>query len=411
MKRCIALAMVLPISFTAGATIMPTQLAIPAAAWRADLEVILSELPKRHPNAFHAVSRQAFVAAIQDLEAHAEQQGPDARFVSLSRLISRIGDAHTSIVSPADRGYFPLEIQSFGNDFRVTRTAPGFERALGARVLSIDGIPVRSALSEALELTPVEETPGLRRALASNYLTVGLILHGLGITTEHARARYELQHDGGESFLLQVSGSPARDETGWVRPYTHPMLADEYPALPFWCAQVTAARAVYCDFRGYEGLGQRVPALFQLLHTVKPERLVIDLRSNGGGDYTLGQQQLIEPLRRLPDINRDGHLYVLVGPDTFSAAMDNAAQFRTMTAAVLVGDTIGEKPNSYQEPRELTLPNSHLVLRYSTRWYSFLACGRNQIDPDVHIVPTWHEYSIGVDPVLEYALFGPPVEL
>jgi len=31
---------------------------------------------------------------------------------------------------------------------------------------------------------------------------------------------------------------------------------------------------------------------------------------------------------------------------TFSAAMNNAAQFRSRTEAILVGQTIGEKPNS-----------------------------------------------------------------
>jgi hypothetical protein len=30
-----------------------------------------------------------------------------------------------------------------------------------------------------------------------------------------------------------------------------------------------------------------------------------------------------------------------------------------------VGQSIGERPNSYQEPRQFILPNSHLVVRYS----------------------------------------------
>jgi hypothetical protein len=38
-----------------------------------------------------------------------------------------------------------------------------------------------------------------------------------------------------------------------------------------------------------------------------------------------------------------------------------------MTEATLVGQTIGKRPSSYQEPRQFILPNSHLVVRYSTR--------------------------------------------
>jgi hypothetical protein len=35
-----------------------------------------------------------------------------------------------------------------------------------------------------------------------------------------------------------------------------------------------------------------------------------------------------------------------------------------MTNAILVGESIGERPNTFQEPREFTLPNSRLVVRY-----------------------------------------------
>ena len=40
---------------------------------------------------------------------------------------------------------------------------------------------------------------------------------------------------------------------------------------------------------------------------------------------------------QLPDINRRGHLFVLISAYTFSAGMPNAAQFRSLTAATLVG--------------------------------------------------------------------------
>jgi hypothetical protein len=53
--------------------------------------------------------------------------------------------------------------------------------------------------------------------------------------------------------------------------------------------------------------------------------VAIDLRRNGGGDYNLGLQYLIRPLQQDKSINRKGHLFVLVGPNTFSAAMSNAA--------------------------------------------------------------------------------------
>jgi hypothetical protein len=84
--------------------------------------------------------------------------------------------------------------------------------------------------------------------------------------------------------------------------------------------------------------------------------------------------------------------------------MSNAAQFRQRTAAMLVGEPIGERPNSYQEAREMRLPNSQLLVRYSTRYYKFAEGDENIIRPDREVVIAWEDYKAGRDPVLEWVL-------
>jgi len=135
-----------------------------------------------------------------------------------------------------------------------------------------------------------------------------------------------------------------------------------------------------------------------------PEKLVMDLRQNSGGDFSQGLTYLIDPIRDLSKINRRGHLFVLIGTSTFSAAMSNAAQFRQRTAALLVGEPIGERPNSYQEAREIRLPNSKLLVRYSTQYYKFAEGDENIIRPERQVVPTWEDYKVGRDPVLDWVL-------
>jgi hypothetical protein len=98
---------------------------------------------------------------------------------------------------------------------------------------------------------------------------------------------------------------------------------------------------------------------------------------------------------------------VLVGAETFSAAMNNAAQLQDETNAILVGETIGERPNSYQEPRQFQLPNSHLIVRASTRYYTFRKTGENAVRPDKEIIPTWDDVKAGRDPVLDWTLAQP----
>jgi hypothetical protein len=84
--------------------------------------------------------------------------------------------------------------------------------------------------------------------------------------------------------------------------------------------------------------------------------------------------------------------------------MSNSAHFRYQTNAILVGQQIGEKPNSYQEAREMKLPNSHWTVRYSVKFYRFVETGENVIRPDQEIIPSWEDYRSGRDPVLQWAL-------
>jgi len=83
--------------------------------------------------------------------------------------------------------------------------------------------------------------------------------------------------------------------------------------------------------------------------------------------------------------------------------MSNAAQFKSETNCILVGQAIGERPNSYQEAREIRLPNSHLIVRAATQYYVFLKGSQeNVLRPDKEIPRTWNDYKVGRDAPLEW---------
>jgi len=172
--------------------------------------------------------------------------------------------------------------------------------------------------------------------------------------------------------------------------------------------------AMIADHIGYiplqtfnENTADEVVAAVDSLAKQGARALILDMRDNGGGDNTVGYREIVKPLLACTDLNRKGHLYVLVGAETFSAAMNNAAQLQDETNAILVGETIGERPNSYQEPRQFQLPNSHLIVRASTRYYTFRKTGENAVRPDKEIIPTWDDVKAGRDPVLDWTLAQP----
>jgi hypothetical protein len=372
--------------------------------WREDLHHLARELPKRHANAFHHVPRERFEAAIAELDRRLTHLGGDAVYVGLNQIATRIGDGHTYVEFPPDKAALPLALEQFGDDYRVVRVVPGLERALGARLVKVQGLPVGGARELLMSMTPAGETPELRQARVTRFLTLGIVLHGFGITPDRKEARLTLANDQGREFDLDVRALGLGEKPEWVPVYAEPPPSKRRPGENFWYTYLPDSRAVYCCFRGYQQLDQHARGLLALVEQKRPDKLVIDLRDNGGGDYTVGLKHLIDPIRDLPAINAKGHLFVLVGPHTFSAAMANAAHFRSRTAAILVGQAIGERPNSYQEVRQMTLPNSRLVVRYSTRFYQFVETGENAIRPDQEVIPSWAEYQAGRDPVLEWVL-------
>ena len=386
---------------------VPT-LKLSKAQWREDVAAFADGLPKRHANAFFRQTKPQFEAEVARLDRRLGQLNDDEIFTELQRITNAVGDGHTGVPLPPDRRSLPIRIARFGDDLRIVAAGPGLEKALGAKIVRIGRLPTEAAWARALTLTPQDELPELQQGRAADILTRGVLLHGLGIIPDRAHAVFTLRDDAGRTFDLDIPGLPPGGTAPLTEMTTGKGLAQENPKERFWCRDLPEQHAVYCDFRAYENLGRNRNDMLALIEKSHPAKLIIDMRDNGGGDNTLGYAFLIKPLEALPEINQKGRLYVLVGALTFSAAMNNAAQFQDETKAILVGQEIGEKPNSYQEPRQFRLPNSHLIVRASSLYYKFREHGPNVVAPDKTIIPTWDDVKAGRDPVLDWVLAQPP---
>jgi len=384
----------------------PAGMNLTKAQWREDLNFLARELPKRHASAFHFITQEHFDSEVAELDRKLDQLNTDEIYVGMDRIANLIGDGHTYIKVPEDDANLPLDIRRFGDEFRIVAVANGNKNILGARVVKIGDTPIARAQQLLLTLTPADETQVLRDLRATSFLTTGIFLHGTGIVPDRNTARFTLAENSGKEYAVEIqsTGQPESANLDWVYAFKVPPLFRQRPGEEFWYSYLPDSRTVYCSFRGYKDLGKQSKGLFDLLNQQHPDKLVIDLRQNGGGDYTEGLKHLVHPIRDLPEINRKGHLFILVGPGTFSAAMSNSAHFRYQTNAILVGQQIGEKPNSYQEAREMKLPNSHWTVRYSVKFYKFVETGENLIRPDQEIIPSWEDYISGRDPVLDWVL-------
>lgn len=143
-------------------------------------------------------------------------------------------------------------------------------------------------------MTPAAETVALADARVAGFLTMGIMLHGLGIIADRNVADYTVADDNEKKFTLSFPATPSGAETTWVNFVKRPALHAQNRDQDFWCVYLPDARTLYCNFRGYPRLDQNAAALLREVKDKNPNKLAIDLRQNGGGNYSQGLKYLID---------------------------------------------------------------------------------------------------------------------
>lgn len=395
---------VCPLLLAAAAPKPESLRAITKEQWHQDLAYFARELPKRHLNAFHAVTREQFAAAVKDLDASIATESDDAIVTGFMRIAALVGDGHTNVHIPPNWHRLAIQIQPFGDEWRVTRTTPETKSILGAKVTAIDGIGIADVVRRLTPLSPQDEGAPWQRATMVGNLHVPEILHGLGIAKSVSLVTMTVVREDGATTDDVVTAIPitAQAQQTWVSFSSETPLSRVDPQSPFVIQALPQQKAVYVNWRRYDNLSDNAAKLWRLVDSSDVATIVIDLRQNGGGDFKVGRRHMVSEVAK-----RAGKIktIILIGARTFSAAMVNAIDFRNDAKAVLAGGTIGEKPNSYSENDEMTLPASHLVLSYSTRLYKFVPDDApNVVEPDQRIEQTWADTKAGRDAALDWAL-------
>src|SRR5262249_16818710 len=120
-------------------------------------------------------------------------------------------------------------------------------------------------------------------------------------------------------------------------------------AAPYWFEYLPGHQTVYCQFNSVrndpkEPFKEFCDRLFKFVNDEKVDRLVLDLRWNGGGNTFL-VRQLVHGLVRCDKVNQRGKLFVVIGRNTFSAAQNTTTDIEMHTNATFVGEPTGSSPN------------------------------------------------------------------
>lgn len=422
-----------PLTFVTAVATAVLTLAAPARAsvhaedWSRDFDQLLEELTRLHPAPFHAVSREELVAALAALRGRLKSLDDATITVELAGIVARVGDGHTRLTLPVDpsHGFFQghsktdpprfpdVAMAVFPVRFSTARdgllvTAAEDARWLGARVLHLGDRTAEEAMASVLPLAH-GDNPGQARNVALQYLAVGAVLRTSGMVRDSSALPLELELADGSRVTPTLAATlvPGRplltlSTSSAIRPLGE--------AGSLWLASLPGGNALYARIDEVgddeeESFSTFVSRLLARFAEGSEQTLVLDLRANPGGD---GSRilPLLHGLIRSDKASRPGGLVVLIGPETFSAAVMLALDLEHHLPAFFVGAATGGAPNGWGESRKVVLGASGLTVRVSTLYWqsSDPRDRRSAILPDVSIEPTIAELRAGRDVALEAAM-------
>jgi hypothetical protein len=116
----------------------------------------------------------------------------------------------------------------------------------------------------------------------------------------------------------------------------------------------------------------------------------------------------VDGLKLRPALSAGGHLYVLIGGQTFSSGVYAAMDFRNDLHAMLVGEPTGNKPNHYGQQESFVLPNSKLKVDYSVKHFHLMPdADPPSLKPDLVVSRSLEDFLAGRDRALDTALHHP----
>ena len=398
---------------------------------------------------FTKETRAAFLQALGEMEQRAPDRDKAAMAMGVAKAVAIADNGHTNVLGLAgDYGFntVPFRLGWFADGLFVIAADAGHSELLGAEILAVNG---RSTDEMVKGLKPYVGGPSnLAKEFSLNFLISPELLHAASLATSAGESEFRIRDKDGSvrsvaltaipatheqlkaNFWPKRNLSPAAQEDGVARwlhvldgvalpPYLS-RLDDNYwhsyPEQGTLYVQLNQIRD-----KGPVSVQDYLSGLLGETRERKVQNAIVDLRFNRGGDYLLAA----DFSRRLSTVLPPrGKTFILIGANTFSAAISTAARLKYFAGsrAVLAGEAMGDRAAFWGEGGTTLLPNSKIAIRYTTAYHDWEnGCGLSQITtcfflnyfwgvsagsllPTVAISPTFAEYAAGKDAVMAEAL-------
>lgn len=365
----------------------------------------------------------------------------DTRFIlSLAQIVALADNGHTLTINRGNGDGFRrvgIRLAPFGQEFFVLRATDEHADLLGARLVAIDGIPVRQLRDSAHTLTG--GIPAWRDRNAGAFFESPGQLFAMGLARYTNRASYRLLLRNGTTRTVELGLAtelpgngfraaailePLAPSDGWrtlLAPAQAPWSLQQFGQTmrrrdaPELDAMVIQLRA---NVDGAESIAGFLEASESARRAAGRKHIVLDMRMNGGGNLQLTREWMSTIVRQLPV---DGRVVVLTSPWTFSAAISSVGYLKQSASArvTLAGEAPGDRLNFFAEGTPIRLPHSGAMFLVATQRHDYRSGCKGfsdchppvmrfpiavpSLEPELSAPWTLESYAAGRDPGMEAA--------
>lgn len=359
--------------------------------------------------------RAEFLAVFNEIIPQLENMNKAQFLISAKKLLAVLGDAHAYLISPAGKN-FPLTVIEDNGALYVINILKEHESFMFSQLLSINGTAIDDVIDGLRAHMSYENDYWLIELLTRPYFAEELfsleLLQEVGIVKEGNTAEFTFEKEDGSIHKVELTAVDFDSENYAKRidAYRYDSPLFHISEKNFWYTYLGDTPYLRISDFEYNSEGITGETLLDVGNALFAEvrdaggveKLIIDIRNNGGGYQLQGYHQVVSILERMK-IDR---IYVLINGGVFSQAVVFATYLKQeLENVVLVGSPAGQAPNFFGAVERYTMPNTRTEFALAWQWMKLWEDYEyDALMPDVLVEQTLQDYKEQKDAALMYAL-------
>jgi len=407
-----------------------------AEAWKQDLDYLVQRIEIMHPNPYAQFDKDKFYQLKEILHNKIPDLDDVDIVLSISELLASLKDGHT--LWAFDRSdppwlqqtfhVLPVIQYAFKDGIYIMAGLQQYQSLVGSKVMQIGKMPIAEVILKLGKMWSHDNSSGKKKFL---YYTLSMaeMLKKTGAVEDVSEVEMVVQNKQDKKITIQLStvdlfsmarifGDSWYPQSGnglvamnqkakeplplWLRKPGEKFWFEYVPEEKMMFLQINSLSFPHGSADGKNPFGQLCDEFFKALDQSKAEKLVIDIRTNTGGNHV--ELPLLEGIMARTQINKADQLFLITGRVTFSAAVHLTTVLRRYTNITLIGEPPSGRPNHYGANRAFTLPNHpQIVIHSSIDYYQDSQPFNFNImhAPDIYAEMSAADYRDNNDPAMK----------